>query len=128
MTWQLWVGLAFLITPSFIKVVKEKLPNSTLLFQILPVGVPALVIMTLLGRIYSYYINSLNLDPASASRTIFVLAPIPGFIIGLLKFFGREPKPGDKRWYMRSSMTVLYRTGGVLLLSVYAALTVGYLG
>ena len=128
MTWQLWVGLAFLITPSFIKVVKEKLPNSTLLFQILPVGVPALVIMTLLGRIYSYYIHSLNLDPASASRTIFVLAPIPGFIIGLLKFFGREPKPGDKRWYMRSGMTVLYRTGGVLLLSVYAALTVGYLG
>jgi hypothetical protein len=128
MTWQLWVGLAFLMIPNFIKVIKDKFPNSPLLFQILPVGVPALVIMTLIGRFYSEYIHSLNLDPASASKTIFVLAPIPGFIIGFLKFFGREAKPGDKRWYTRSNMTVLYRTGGVLLLCTYASLTLGWLG
>jgi hypothetical protein len=84
--------------------------------------------MTLLGKIYSQYINSLNLDPSSASRTIFVLSPIPGFIIGLLKFFGRQPKSGDVRWYMRSNMTALYRTGGVILLALCSALTLGLVG
>jgi hypothetical protein len=127
-TWQLWVGLTYLILPSLIKVIKEKLPNSSALFQILPVGIPALVFMTLLGRFYSTYIHSLNLDPASASRTMFVLAPIPGFVIGLLKFFGREPKPGDKRWYMRSNMTTIYRVGGVILFSLYGALILGLVG
>jgi hypothetical protein len=127
-SWQLWVALSFLMLPQFIKTIKEKLPNSPKLFQILPVGIPALVIMTLLGKIYSQYINSLNLDPSSASRTIFVLSPIPGFVIGLLKFFGRQPKSGDVRWYMRSNMTALYRTGGVILLALCSALTLGLVG
>ena len=114
--------------PQLIKTVKEKFPNSPTLFQILPVGIPALVFMTLLGKFYSHYVNSLSLDPATASRTIFVLSPIPGFIIGLLKFFGREAKPGDVRWYMRSNMKTLYRVGGVILLALYSALTVGLVG
>jgi hypothetical protein len=114
--------------PQILKAVKDRFPNNTSLFEILPVGIPALVFMTLLGKFYSNYIHSLNLDPATASRTIFVLSPIPGFIIGILKFFGREAKPGDKRWYMRSNMTVLYRSGGVALLSIYVALTLGLVG
>ena len=125
LTWHLWVALVFFILPNMIKVIKEKFPNSTLLFQILPVGIPSLVFMTLLGRLYSEYIHSLNLEQASASRTIFVLAPIPGFIIGMLKLFGREPKAGDVRWYMRKKMTLLYRAGGVIFLSLYAGLTFG---
>jgi hypothetical protein len=125
MTWHLWTALALFIFPSVVKVIKDKFPNSTLLYQMLPVGIPALVFMTFLGKFYSEYLSSLNLDPASASRTIFVLAPIPGFIIGLLKLFGREPKVGDVRWYMRNNMTLIYRTGGVLLLTLYAGLTLG---
>jgi hypothetical protein len=127
-TWQLWVGLGYVMLPTLIKVIKDKFPNSSTLFQILPVGIPALVFMTILGKFYSNYIHTLSLDPASASRTIFVLAPIPGFIIGLLKFFGREPKAGDKRWYMRDNMTALYRVGGVILFSLYGALTLGLVG
>jgi uncharacterized protein with PQ loop repeat len=128
LTWQLWVALTLLMLPQLIKTVKDKFPNSASLFQILPVGIPAAVFMTLLGKFYSNYIQTLNLDPASASRTIFVLAPIPGFIIGLLKFFGREARPGDKRWYMRSNRKLIYRAGGVFLFSIYVGLTVGLVG
>ena len=127
-TWQLWLALTFLMLPSLIKVIKDKFPNSTALYQILPVGIPALVFMTIVGKLYSNFIHSLDLDAASASRTIFVLAPIPGFIIGLLRFFGREPNDGDQRWYMRDNMTAIYRAGGVLLLSLYGALTFGLVG
>ena len=127
-SWQLWVALAMLMFPQVIKAVKDKFPNSPFLFQLLPVGIPALVFMTFLGKFYSHYVQALDLDPASASRTIFVLSPIPGFIIGLLKLFGRQAKAGDTRWYMRSNMTTLYRSGGVILLALYAALTVGLVG
>jgi hypothetical protein len=127
-TWQLWLGLTFVILPNVVKVARDKFPNSSALFQILPVGIPALVFMTILGKIYYNFIHSLNLDPASASRTIFVLAPIPGFVIGLLRHFGREPKAGDQRWYMRSNLTALYRSGGVVLLCLYGALTFGLVG
>jgi hypothetical protein len=84
--------------------------------------------MTILGKFYSPIINGLNLDPASASRTIFVLAALPGFFIGLLKFFGRTPKEGDVRWYMRPSNVALYRVGGVFMLLTYAGLTLGLIG
>jgi len=127
-TWQLWLGLTFVILPNVVKVARDKFPNSSALFQILPVGIPALVFMTILGKIYYNFIHSLNLDPASASRTIFVLAPIPGFVIGLLRHFGREPKAGDQRWYMRSNLTAVYRSGGVVLLCLYGALTFGLVG
>jgi hypothetical protein len=127
-SWQLWASLTMVMFPQLIKAVKDRFPNSPSLFQILPVGIPALVFMTLLGKFYSSYIHTLNLDPATASRTIFVLAPIPGFIIGILKLFGRQAKEGDTRWYMRSKMKTLYRTGGVILLALYSALTVGLVG
>jgi len=127
-TWQIWAALFIIMFPNIIKVVKDRFPNSSTLFQIIPIGVPAMVIMTLFGRAYSEYINTLNLDPASASKTIFVLAALPGFILGLLKLIGRAPKPGDTRWYMRKAMTAVYRVGGVFMLFAYAGLTVGFLG
>jgi hypothetical protein len=127
-SWQLWVALVMLMFPQLIKTMKDRFPNSPFLFQLLPVGIPAIIFMTFLGKFYSHYVQTLDLDPASASRTIFVLSPIPGFIIGLLKLFGRQAKAGDTRWYMRSNMTTLYRSGGVILLALYAALTVGLVG
>lgn len=116
------------MTPTVLKVVKDKFPNSSALFQILPVGIPAMVIMTLIGRAFSSYLDSLELDPATASRTIFILASLPGLTLGLLKMFGRQAKPGDARWYRRTSMTATYRIGGVALLACHAALTLGILG
>lgn len=127
-TWQIWVALFIVIFPNMIKLIKDRFPNSSTLFQIIPIGVPAMVIMTLIGRAYSEFINGLELDPATASKTIFVLASLPGFTLGLLKLIGRSPKSGDTRWYMREKMTALYRTGGVLMLLTYAGLTIGFLG
>ena len=127
-TWHIWVALVILMTPTVLKIVKDKFPNSTKLFQILPVGIPAMVVMTLVGKGFSAYLDSLDLDPATASRTIFILASLPGFTLGLFKLFGRQPKEGDVRWYRRPSQTAVYRAGGVALLATYAALTLGVVG
>jgi hypothetical protein len=128
MTWQIWAGLFIIIFPSVTKVVKEKFPNVPTLFQLIPVGIPSLVVMTIFGRAYYEYLNGLALNPATASRTIFILAALPGFILGILRLFGREPKPGEVRWYMRPQLTALYRVGGVAMFATYIALTVGFVG
>lgn len=127
-TWHIWVALVILMAPTMLKVIKDEFPNSTKLYQILPVGIPAMVIMTIFGHAFASYLDSLELEPATASRTIFILASLPGLILGLFKLFGREPKPGDVRWYIRPSFKVLYRAGGVLLLATYAMIALGVAG
>jgi hypothetical protein len=127
-TWQLWAAVALMMVPNIAKTIKERLPNSSALFQILPVGIPALVTMFGIGELYSNYLNSLKLNPANASQTLFILAAIPAFIISMLKLFGRSPAAGDVRWYLRPQLTAVYRFGGVTLLATYVAITFGLVG
>jgi hypothetical protein len=128
MSWQLWVGLVMVMLPIVAKVIKEKLPNSTKLFQLVPVGLPALLFMILVGKVYTPYINSLDLDPATASRTLFLLAGIPGLVISILKLFGRSPSPGDTRWYLREKMRSFYHVAGTALSLLYIGFLTGLAG
>jgi hypothetical protein len=89
------------------------------------VGIPSIIVMTLIGRGYSQLISNLELSPANATRTIFVLMAIPGFIIGLLKLFGRQPKSGDVRWYVRPNMKLGYRVFGPVLFIIATGLVTG---
>lgn len=127
-SWQLWAALFVFMLPNVVKVVKDKFPNSTTLFQIIPIGIPGMVFMTLFGKAYSTYLNSLNLDPVTASKTSFILAAVPGLILTFLKFFGREAAQGDVRWYRRNSNRKLYQFGGVALFGTYILLTLGVIG
>jgi len=127
-TWHLWLALFIFMAPNVIKLVKDKFPNSPTLFQLIPIGIPGMVFMTLFGKAYSKYLDSLSLDPATQSRTAFILAAIPGLVLTFLKFFGREPAPGDVRWYRREKNRLLYQAGGVFLLVTYALLTLGIIG
>lgn len=128
LTWHVWAALALFMFPHLIKVTKNFFPNNPVLYQILPVGIPGIVLMTLIGKVYTPLIDSLELNSATASRTIFVLAALPGFIISILKLFGREPRVGDTRWYMRESNRTFYRVGGVIMFVLYLALTFGWVG
>jgi Ni,Fe-hydrogenase I cytochrome b subunit len=60
---------------------------------------------------------------ADLARMSFVLLLIPGLILAGLGMFGRQPKEGDVRWYLRSSMRTVYRAGGVLLVMAAIYLT-----
>ena len=127
-TWQLWLALFIFMAPNVIKLVKDKFPNFPTLFQLIPIGIPGMVFMTLFGKAYSKYLDSLALDPVSEARTSFILAAIPGLILTFLKFFGREPATGDVRWYRRDQNRVLYQVGGVFLFAAYALMTLGIIG
>jgi hypothetical protein len=120
-SWQGLVGVAFLVTPQIIKLYGDRIPNFPVLFQIIPGGVPGTVFTALLGIAISKWVNMLPLVAEDKSRTIFVLVGIPGFILSMLKIFGRSPKDGDVRWYRRPKYNLLYRPAGVVMF--FAALS-----
>jgi hypothetical protein len=123
--WQLFAALALFMAPNIIKEFKERFPNSSVLFQVIPVGIPAVVIIGLLNRGYQSWIDGMTLDPASKTRTLFILLALPSFILTIVKMFARNPKPGDQRWYLRPKMKVVYRTAGPLMLGLGIAMTLG---
>ena len=111
--------------PTVLSLIKSRLPNSTRLYQILPVGIPSVIVLTLIGRGYSHWIESSVWTAADSTRTIFVLMAVPGFIIGLVKLFGRQPKSGDVRWYTRPRFSLMYRIFGPVLFTIAFGLIVG---
>jgi hypothetical protein len=127
-TWHLWVALGLYILPMGIKVIQKNLPNSPLLFQLVPVGIPFVIFMWSVNRLYSQWVTGYTQDLATQSRLIFLFMAVPGILITTLKAFGRSPKEGDRRWYLRDTNKVLYRTTGPLLLLLAVGLTVGVIG
>jgi len=123
--WQLFAALALFMLPNILKEFKDRYPNSTLLFQIIPVGIPSLVLVGLLNRGYQSWIETMSLDPASKTRMLFILLALPSFFLSMTRLFARKAKPGDQRWYVRPKMKVAYRTAGPLVLCLGIGLTLG---
>lgn len=124
-TWQIFVAVAILVVPSLLKRFDSNLPNVPFLFQIIPGGVPAIVVMSLISFAFNNWVNTLPLLAEDKTKTIVLISAIPGLVIGLLKLFGRSAKSGDTRWYRRASMKWLYRTSGPLMLAVALLITIG---
>jgi hypothetical protein len=124
-SWQILAAVAILVVPSILKRFDSKLPNIPLLFQLIPGGIPSIVVMSFVGFMFSNWVNTLPLLAEDKSKTIVIITSIPGLVIGLLKLFGRSPKSGDSRWYRRENMKWLYRTGGPVMLAVALLITIG---
>ena len=124
-SWQIFAATAILITPSLLKRFEKNFPNLPTLFQIIPGGVPSIVVMSFIGTAFSNWANSLPLLAADKSKTILVICSLPGFFISLLKLIGRSPKAGDVRFYRRESMKYLYRISGPIMLLIASLITTG---
>lgn len=115
-SWQLWVGGAIWFIPVVLAFVSSRVPNSSRLWQILPQSLPLLAFNLFVFLIVAAAAGAALGDTPDFALTSFVLMLIPGVILGLLFMVGREPADGDVRWYLRPSMTTVYRVGGVLVL------------
>jgi hypothetical protein len=125
LTWQIFAAVAILVVPSILKRFDSNLPNVPLLFQLIPGGIPSIVVMSFVGFMFSNWVNTLPLLAEEKTKTIVIITSIPGLVIGLLKLFGRSAKPGDSRWYRRENLKWLYRTGGPVMLAVALLITIG---
>jgi hypothetical protein len=123
----LLIGDIFFITPTLLGIWQDRYPNSSLLFQILPAGLPNLAFGKLLTTLSLGLLSYLLGESPELAKLSFVLLPVPGMIISITKLFGRAPKPGDVRWYLRPGFKWFYRIGGAAMF-VYVLKLVGFLG
>lgn len=122
-SWQLWAGAAIFAAAQACEIIAKYLPNNPRLFHAVPVGVPKLVLILLISLGISTAISLLITDGRDLARTSFVILMIPGLALAALGMFGKEPREGDTRWYLRDSMRVWYRIGGGTLLVTAVYLT-----
>lgn len=121
--WQLWVGLAVFAAAELCLLLAPRMPNSPTVYHFVPVGVPRFVLIVLvaigLGTLATLVVG----DGADLARYSFVLLLMPGLVLAALGMFGREPREGDVRWYLRPSLRNVYRVGGVLMVVAAVWLT-----
>lgn len=122
-SWQLWLGTALFAATQVFELLAPRMPNSPTLFHIVPVGIPKLVVIVMASLAIGTWLSLLLGEDTDLARTSFALLIVPGFLLAALGMFGREPAPGDTRWYERDSMRVVYRVGGICMLILGIALT-----
>jgi hypothetical protein len=121
--WQVWAATLIMLVPQIVDLYKENLKNFPALWQIMPGGIPGIVFNIGIGTLTAYLlIKSLGETPEMA-KLVFVLAPIPSTVIGLVKAFGRHAKEGDIRWYRRPQLRYFYRVTGFVVFLVVLKLT-----
>ena len=128
LSWQLWVALGLFVVPLLVGVVKSNFPNVPILYQLIPAGIPSIIFMSLLGKFYSGWVDALEISAEDKARTIFLIMSIPGFIFMILKAFGRKPRKGDVRWYMRPQFNYFYKLMGPIFLIIAMGMTLGVVG
>jgi hypothetical protein len=116
MNWYLYLGVAFVAIPWIVSLYKGRFPNSTKLFQMLPAGLPGLLFVLINVKIAQTILANFVVDHEEQGKLSFVAIPLLTGIFSILGTFGRAPKKGDVRWYMRESNRWIYRIGGVLVL------------
>jgi hypothetical protein len=116
--WQLWVAAALFLLPGLLALIAHLFPNSPRLWQILPEGIPLFAVMLVIGLIVTSVVKSIRGDSPDFAQMSFMWMAVPGFLLALLGLTAREPREGDVRWYMRPSMTAVYRIGGIIVLAV----------
>ena len=116
--WQVWVGSFIFILPNILSWFSDRFPNSPLLWKILPQGVPALALTLIVSSFSAGVIGGWLEGNPEYPQYLFMLLPIPVFLIGLLGMFGREGKDGEDRPIMAPKLRWVYRIGGVVMLAL----------
>ena len=120
--WQLWIAALLFLIPGLLALLAHRFRNVAALWQVIPEGVVLFVLMIVIGLIVTAVLTAaLGSTPTFAQDTFLIMA-VPGFLLAVLGLVAQGPRDGDVRWYMRPSMTVLYRVGGIVMLVVAVVL------
>jgi hypothetical protein len=114
-SWQLWVGAALFVAPQVLAIYEPRFPNSPALFRALPKGLPRLVLMLFVGTaVGALLLRTMNQKSDTFVADSFVLLSLPGFLLSLVSFFGREGNEPPIGWGKRIAGIALL-VGGILL-------------
>jgi len=117
-TWQVWVGSIIFILPNVLSWIEDRLPNSPVIWRIIPTGLPGLALSLVVAGYSSVFISDWLGDHPDYSQYSFMLMPIPMFILGLIGLFGREGREGEDRPIKHPKLRWVYRVGGIVMLVI----------
>jgi len=117
--WALWLGATMFLAPKIIDEFTDRLPNVAPLHRYLPRDLTRVVAMLFVALWWGGVVNDRIGDSADVLLYAFVLMGIPGHVLGVADWFGRE----SKGW----PSTLLSKILGVVTLVVGFLLVQGYL-
>ena len=110
--WQLWVGAFVIFFPSLVGQFDLQLPTSKFVWQIIPSGLVALTIASLIAGWSGTLVEMLFGNLENFKDLSFVLSPIPVIAVSLLAMFA-EP---SKRFYEKlGGSKIIYVIGGIAI-------------
>ena len=116
--WQLYVGGAVFIFPSFLELVEDRLPNSSRIFAVVPQGIVKIVLLLFVGALLGALVLDNSNSGREAIRDSFLLLSLPGFAVAMLERFGREGPERELRWHHELLGIPILVFGVLLALSV----------
>jgi hypothetical protein len=116
--WQVWVGSFIFILPNILGWFADRFPNYPWIWKLIPQGVPGLALTLVVSSVSAGFISGWLEGNPEYPQYLFMLLPIPVFLIGLLGMFGREGKDGEERPIMKPKWRWVYRIGGIVMLVV----------
>jgi len=117
-TWQVWVGSIIFILPNVLSWFQDRLPNSPLIWKLIPQGLPGLAFSLLVASYTALFVGSWLGHRTDYSQWSFILMPIPMFLVGVAGLFGREGGNDEDRPIKKEKWRYLYRVGGIVMLGV----------
>ena len=110
--WQLWVGAFVIFFPSFVGQFELKLPTSKLVWQIIPSGLVALTVASLVAGWSGTLVEMLFGSLENFKDLSFVLSPIPVIAISLLAMFA---EPSQRFYEKLGGSKIIYVVGGIAI-------------
>jgi hypothetical protein len=116
--WQVWVGSFIFILPNILSWFQDRFPNYPWLWRVLPQGVPGLALTLIVSSVSGSIIGSWLEGNPEYPQYLFMLLPIPVFLLGLIGMFGREGNEDEERPIMAHKWRWVYRIGGIGMLAL----------
>ena len=114
-------GAFLFVLPIALNWFADRVPNSVLIWKMLPTGLPGLNLVLLVsGFTAAIATQAFPTNPG----LVFMLLPLPLLLLAILALFGRHGKPADQlRPVHKPSWRWLYQIGGVIMFVVALQLT-----
>lgn len=107
--WWLWLGALIMFVPGIIGIIFTELPKSKLLSQIIPGGLAALLLATLLSSWSGEFVGKMLEGSNMSGPFSFLLVPLPVIIVAIIGMFA----DGSDKWYVSRNLKWVYVIGGI---------------
>ncbi len=107
--WWLWTGALIMFVPGIIGMTFQDLPKSKILTQIIPGGLAALLLATLLSSWSGDLVGAALKGSDMYGPLSFLLVPLPVIIVAIVGMFA----DGGDKWYVERNLKWVYVLGGI---------------